>query len=55
METNPQSVEQVQANVAEINDTILLLQMERERYEQIGHRLVAAMFNIPEPRNGNNG
>lgn len=55
METNPQSVEQVQANVAEINDTILLLQMERERYEQIGHHLVAAMLSIPEPRNGNNG
>lgn len=52
METEPQTLAQIQANVAEINSEILLLQMQRERYEQLGHRIVEAMYGIPEPRRG---
>jgi hemoglobin-like flavoprotein len=37
-------LDQVQTNIEDINTRILLLQMQRERYEQIGHQLVAAMM-----------
>lgn len=36
----------VQVAIEGINDRILLLQMQRERYEQVGHRLVEAMYGI---------
>lgn len=38
----------VQHNIEDINTRILLLQMQRERYEQIGHRLVAAMMGAEQ-------
>lgn len=39
-----QGLEEVQVAIEGINTRILLLQMQRERYEQIGHRLVGLMM-----------
>lgn len=43
-----QQLQEVQTNIEDVNTRILLLQLQRERYEQMGHRLVALMLGIDD-------
>lgn len=42
-EQQPSSLPEVQSRIRQITAEILLLEMQRARYEQVGHRLVTLM------------
>jgi hypothetical protein len=50
MERTPEAIQidltAAQLAIEGINDRILLLQMQRERYEQVGHMLVAELVEV---------
>lgn len=52
MEETPRNyqaeLDDVRGSIEKINTRILLLSMQRERYEQIGHRIVAAMMGVED-------
>jgi hypothetical protein len=42
----PVTIEEVQAAIEGVNEQILLLEIQRERYEKMGHHIIEVMMGI---------